>query len=88
LFIWIGGGLCARAVLFRVFVLLIHFRDTPKLVFGDSVPRRNGEYAAFPGWIYFQIWVYGGAPKGNFLKEVSLWTPFKNFQKTIFNNVF
>jgi hypothetical protein len=28
------------------------------------------------------IWGAGGgrSPKGNFLKEVSLWTPFKNFQ--------
>jgi hypothetical protein len=52
LFILIGGGLCARAVLFRVFVLLIHFRDTPKLVFGDSVPRCDGEYA-FGGWGIF-----------------------------------
>jgi hypothetical protein len=28
------------------------------------------------------------APKGNFLKEVSLWTPFKNFQKILINNLF
>jgi hypothetical protein len=34
--------------------------------------------------IHIQIAVCRGArraPEGNFLKEVSLWTPFKNFQK-------
>ena len=49
---------------------------------------RNEGIIVFNDSNSFQIWVYGGAPKGNFLKEVSLWTPFKNFQKTIFNNVF
>ena len=39
----------------------------------------------------FQIAVYRGArrtPKRNFLKEVPLWTLFKNFQKGLFNNDF
>jgi hypothetical protein len=32
-------------------------------------------------------WGNGGAPKENFLKEVFLWTPFKNFQKDMFNHL-
>jgi hypothetical protein len=28
-------------------------------------------------------WGSGGLPEGNFLKEVSLWTPFKNFSRIL-----
>ncbi len=76
----------------------LHARTLPHPQAAETNARRENAHASVdqtgsadrPGCndsATLQIAVYRGAgraPKGNFLKEVSLWTPFKNFKKNYY----